>query len=35
MPGSALVCDVRQVTPDARMNASFIRIGRTGCDMTA
>lgn len=29
----ALACDVRLATPDARMNASFIRIGLTGCDM--
>ena len=29
----ALACDVRLVTPDARMNAAFIKIGLTGCDM--
>lgn len=29
----ALACDVRLATPDARLNASFIRIGLTGCDM--
>ena len=29
----ALACDVRLATPDARMNASFIRVGLTGCDM--
>jgi enoyl-CoA hydratase/carnithine racemase len=29
----ALASDIRLATPDARMNASFIRIGLTGCDM--
>jgi len=29
----ALASDVRLVTPDARMNAAFIKIGLTGCDM--
>ncbi|MBL3347023.1 enoyl-CoA hydratase/isomerase family protein, partial [Klebsiella pneumoniae] len=29
----ALASDVRLVTPDSRMNAAFIRIGLTGCDM--
>lgn len=29
----ALACDVRLGTPDARMNAAFIRVGLTGCDM--
>lgn len=29
----ALACDVRLATSDARMNASFLRIGLTGCDM--
>ena len=29
----ALACDVRLVTPDARMNAAFIKMGLTGCDM--
>jgi enoyl-CoA hydratase/carnithine racemase len=29
----ALACDVRLATPDARMNASFIRLGLSGCDM--
>jgi enoyl-CoA hydratase/carnithine racemase len=29
----ALASDIRLVTPDARMNASFLRIGLTGCDM--
>lgn len=29
----ALACDIRLGTPDARMNAAFIRIGLTGCDM--
>lgn len=29
----ALASDVRLATPEARMNASFIRIGLTGCDM--
>lgn len=29
----ALASDVRLATPDARMNAAFIRIGLTGCDM--
>lgn len=29
----ALASDIRLATPDARMNASFLRIGLTGCDM--
>lgn len=29
----ALACDVRLVTPDARMKAAFIKLGLTGCDM--
>ena len=29
----ALASDVRLVTPDARMNAAFIKVGLTGCDM--
>ena len=29
----ALASDIRLCAPDARMNASFIRIGLTGCDM--
>jgi enoyl-CoA hydratase/carnithine racemase len=29
----ALASDIRLGTPDARMNAAFIRIGLTGCDM--
>lgn len=29
----ALASDIRLATPDARMNAAFIRIGLTGCDM--
>jgi enoyl-CoA hydratase/carnithine racemase len=29
----ALACDVRLATPDARMNAAFIRLGLSGCDM--
>lgn len=29
----ALACDVRLMTPDARMNASFIRVGLSGCDV--
>ena len=29
----ALASDVRLVTPDARMNAAFIKMGLTGCDM--
>lgn len=29
----ALACDVRLITPDARMNASFIKVGLTGCDI--
>ncbi len=29
----ALASDIRLATPDARMNASFIRVGLTGCDM--
>jgi len=29
----ALACDIRLATPDARMNASFIRLGLSGCDM--
>jgi len=28
-----LACDVRFATPDARMNAAYIRIGVGGCDM--
>src|SRR5215471_13035059 len=28
-----LACDVRFTTPDARMNAAYIRIGVGGCDM--
>lgn len=31
----ALASDIRLATPDARMNAAFIRIGLTGCDMGA
>jgi enoyl-CoA hydratase/carnithine racemase len=31
----ALACDVRYATPDARMNAAYIRIGLGGCDMGA
>jgi enoyl-CoA hydratase/carnithine racemase len=29
----ALASDIRLATPDARMNASFLRVGLTGCDM--
>ena len=29
----ALASDIRLTTPDARMNASFLRVGLTGCDM--
>ena len=29
----ALASDIRLATPEARMNASFLRIGLTGCDM--
>jgi enoyl-CoA hydratase/carnithine racemase len=29
----ALACDIRLATPDARMNASFIRLGLSACDM--
>lgn len=29
----ALASDIRLLTPDARMNAAFIRIGLTACDM--
>ena len=29
----ALASDIRLATPDARMNAAFIRIGLSGCDM--
>lgn len=29
----ALACDIRLVTPDARMNASFIRLGLSACDV--
>ena len=29
----ALACDVRLATPDARMNAAFVKIGLTGCDV--
>ena len=29
----ALACDVRLATPDARMNAAFIRVGLTACDI--
>ena len=29
----ALASDVRYCTPDARMNAAFIRVGLTGCDV--
>lgn len=29
----ALACDIRLATPDARMNASFIRLGLSGCDV--
>jgi enoyl-CoA hydratase/carnithine racemase len=29
----ALACDVRIITPTARMNAGYIRIGLSGCDM--
>ena len=29
----ALASDIRLMTPDARMNAAFIRIGLTACDM--
>jgi len=29
----ALASDIRLCTPDARMNAAFIKIGLTGCDM--
>ena len=28
-----LVCDVRLATPDARMNAAFIRLGLSACDI--
>jgi enoyl-CoA hydratase/carnithine racemase len=28
-----LACDVRLATPDARMNAAYIRVGVGGCDM--
>src|SRR6266481_4867154 len=28
-----LACDVRFATPDARMNAAYIRVGVGGCDM--
>lgn len=31
----ALASDIRLATPDTRMNAAFIRIGLTGCDMGA
>jgi enoyl-CoA hydratase/carnithine racemase len=31
----ALACDVRYATPDARMNAAYLRIGLGGCDMGA
>ena len=29
----ALACDIRLVTPDARMNAAFIRLGLSACDV--
>ena len=29
----ALACDVRLATPDARMNAAFIRLGLSACDI--
>lgn len=29
----ALASDIRLATPDTRMNASFLRVGLTGCDM--
>jgi enoyl-CoA hydratase/carnithine racemase len=29
----ALACDIRLMTPDARMNAAFIKVGLTGCDI--
>ena len=29
----ALASDIRLASPDARMNASFLRVGLTGCDM--
>lgn len=29
----ALACDIRLMTPDARMNAAFIKVGLTGCDV--
>ena len=31
----ALACDVRYASPDARMNAAYIRVGLGGCDMGA
>lgn len=31
--GLALASDIRLVTPDVKMNAAFIRIGLTACDM--
>lgn len=31
--GIALASDIRLMTPDARMNAAFIRLGVSGCDM--
>lgn len=29
----ALACDVRYASPDARMNAAYLRVGLGGCDM--
>ena len=31
----ALACDVRYASPDARMNAAYLRVGLGGCDMGA
>jgi len=31
--GIALACDVRLVTPETRMNAAFIKLGVSACDM--
>ena len=33
LPYERTICDIRLLTPDARMNVAFIRIGLSGCDV--